>query len=428
MHRLRRLGAGLLTGAAMVVSACQDNSPPTAPDAGLVSPRAQSSQGPALPSAAQLARQVPGFGGFFLSQDGTPTVYLTRGSSRAPAEQAFAGYLAARGLSTAAVRVLEGRYGWQQLERWQEAATVEALAVSGAVFVDNDETTNRVLIGVENLSAMGQVRAAVARAGLPDEAVIVERADPIHQVATLQNVIDRPVRAGVQINFPGFLCSVGFNATTPAGQKSFITASHCTTTQGGVESTPYWQPLQSVASTQIATEVADPVYVRNGPGCPRGRKCRVSDASRAAYLDGANQALGVIARTSGANNGSIDIVSTSFSITSDDCDGQTSRLGGCLAVGATVNKVGRTTGWTAGPVTNTCVNTGVSGTNIVQRCQTFVSAGVGGGDSGSDVFQITSGTSVRLAGILWGGNSSGTQFVFSPLANVTSELGALTTH
>ena len=93
-----------------------------------------------------------------------------------------------------------------------------------------------------------------------------------------------------------------------------------------------------------------------------------------------------------------------------------------------MNKVGRTTGWTAGNITNTCVNTGVSGSNIVQLCQTFVSAGVGGGDSGSDVFQVTSGSNVQLAGVLWGGNSGGTQFVFSPFGNVTRELGALTTH
>jgi hypothetical protein len=42
-------------------------------------------------------------------------------------------------------------------------------------------------------------------------------------------------------------------------------------------------------------------------------------------------------------------------------------------------------------VTNTCVNTGVSGSSIVLLCQTFMSAGVGAGDSGSDVFQILSG-------------------------------------
>ena len=423
MPRFRLLGLGLATGAALAISACQDNSTPTSPDAGLVPATARVSQGPDLPSAAEFDRQVPGFGGFFLDRDGTPTVYLTRGSSRAPAERVLAGYLAAKGISTAAVHVAEARYGWKQLERWQESATVEALAMPGAVFVDNDETTNRVLVGVENLGAMGQVRAAVARLGIPDDAVIVQRADPIHQVATLQNVVDRPVRAGVQINFPGFLCSVGFNATSGT-QKSFITASHCTTTQGGVESTPYFQPLQSTAPTKIATEVADPVYVKNGPGCSKGRRCRVSDASRAAYVNGANQALGLIARTSGANNGSLSIVG-SFSITSDDCK---TTLGGCLAVGATVNKVGRTTGWSAGKITNTCVNTGVTGSTIVQRCQTFVSAKVGAGDSGSDVFQVTSTTNVKLAGILWGGNSGGTQFVFSPLANVVSDLGALTTH
>jgi hypothetical protein len=44
------------------------------------------------------------------------------------------------------------------------------------------------------------------------------------------------------------------------------------------------------------------------------------------------------------------------------------------------------------------------------------------------VFQVSSSTNVKLAGILWGGNSAGTQFVFSPLANVVRDLGALTTH
>jgi hypothetical protein len=64
----------------------------------------------------------------------------------------------------------------------------------------------------------------------------------------------------------------------------------------------------------------------------------------------------------------------------------------------------------------------------VQLCQSFVSAGVGGGDSGSDVFQVTSGSNVKLAGVLWGGSSNGAQFVFSPFGNVTRELGTLVTH
>ena len=73
-----------------------------------------------------------------------------------------------------------------------------------------------------------------------------------------------------------------------------------------------------------------------------------------------------------------------------------------------------------------CVNTSVSGTNITELCQDFVSASVGSGDSGSPVFAIGSGTNVTLLGILWGGSGS-SSFVFSPLSNIEGELGALTT-
>jgi hypothetical protein len=70
----------------------------------------------------------------------------------------------------------------------------------------------------------------------------------------------------------------------------------------------------------------------------------------------------------------------------------------------------------------------VSNSNVTQICQTIVNANVGAGDSGSDVFSVTSGTNVKLDGVLWGGSSDGTSFVFSPFANITGELGALTTH
>jgi hypothetical protein len=409
---LRRFASAVIV---LALAACQDTSDPTNPN----DPQAARGgiPGPDLPSAAEFDRRVPGFGGFYLSADGTPAVYLTRGSDRAPAEAMLAGYMTSRGQRASQVRVLEAQYNWKQLQRWQEGATVEALDIAGTVFVDNDETTNRVLIGVEDLSTAGQIRAAAARAGVPAGALEIRQVPAVVQVATLQNAVDRPVRAGVQINFPGFLCTMGFNANSGT-QRSFITNSHCTTKQGGVENTPYYQPLQSVAPTVIATEVADPAYVKGGAGCPKGKMCRYSDASRANYANSANQALGQIARTSGANNGSLEITGT-LSIGSEDC----STTGGCLPAGTVVNKIGRTTGWTSGPITNTCVNTGVQGTRIVQRCQTFVTAGVGSGDSGSGVFQGTS--NVKLVGILWGG--AGSSFVFSPLGNIERELGQLVT-
>ena len=428
MHRTTLFRYTLLTGVALGLTACGDAVTPPGRDPAQVSANPQASP-PVLDLTGddQLERQIPGFGGFFFDRDGTPTVYLTPGSGRGPAEQALARRLAARGLSVASLRVRQARFGWQQLQRWQDAATLGAFEVPGTVFVDNDETINRIKIGVENVNAIGQIRAALAQRGLPDEAVVIERAEPIVPVASLRDR-DRPVRAGVQINFPGFLCSVGFNVTTADG-PGFITASHCTSTQGGTESTPYWQPTSSIDPTQIATEADDPVYTKGGAQCPKGKSCRRSDASRANYVDAAasNNGLAKIARTSGVNNGDLTIVGT-FTITKDDCDD-----GNCAEVGEAVDKIGRTTGWTSGNLTNKCVNTGVQGSRIVQLCQNFVSAGVGSGDSGSDVFQVislgtvTTGT-VRLSGVLWGGSSSGTQFVYSPLANVRAELKAFSTH
>jgi hypothetical protein len=94
----------------------------------------------------------------------------------------------------------------------------------------------------------------------------------------------------------------------------------------------------------------------------------------------------------------------------------------------TVNKVGRTTGWTAGQVTNSCVTVNVSGSKVQLLCQTIVQNNnatiVSGGDSGSPVFIGTS--NVQLAGILWGGSTDGHLFVFSPLASIKAELGGFT--
>lgn len=396
----------LAATAALFAAACQDATPPTDPAAVAIANAPP--QAPQAPDAALLARTLPGFGGFFYDA-GVPTVYLTDPGQRAAAA-------AALGRAASEIQVRQGRFTYQQLDRWFQATSLEALAHAGVVFVDLDEAANRVTVGVEGPAAGGLVRALVARLGMPAEAIIVREVEPIGFATTLRDRV-RPVVAGVQIRFSNFLCSLGFNAVR-GGQNSFVTASHCTDHQGGTEGTLYYQPLNQVADEFIGTEVDDPRYFRNQNGCPHGRKCRFSDAARAAYASGVTFTLGGIAQTSGPNNGSLTITG-GFKINSE----------GTAAVGDVANKVGRTTGWTQGTVTNTCVNTGVSGTNIVLLCQTFVSAGVqivGAGDSGSDVFGLA-GSNASLFGILWGGNSSGTLFVYSPITNVERELGALTT-
>jgi hypothetical protein len=399
---------GSVAGTVLLASACSDTTRPTSPsDPTTMIP----AQGPDDPLA--LARQVPGFGGFFYDQQGVPTIYLRDVRQRAAAERALQPYLSVRGLSGSALQIRRGDFDWAALERWQTQAGAEALAMRGAVWVDADEARNRVTIGVERGAADAAVRNAVTRLGVPAAAVVVQEVEPVTNAATLRQRV-RPVRGGLQINFPGFLCTLGFNANR-SGQRSFITNSHCTTTQGGTEGTPYWQPTQGTASNRIGTEAADPTYRRIN-NCPASRRCRRSDAARVTYASGAQSTLGAIARTTGPNNGSLTI-SGSFNITAEANP----------VVGQQANKVGRTTGWSRGAITNTCVHVNVSGTNITQLCQSIVSAGVGGGDSGSPVFlRNGSGNNVRLLGILWG-SSGNSVFVFSPISNVEGELGALTT-
>ena len=144
----------------------------------------------------------------------------------------------------------------------------------------------------------------------------------------------------------------------------------------------------------------------------------VLDGGVRSFVTEQSSTLGSIALTNRANSGSITVTGSAKIVAE-----------GSAGVGATVNKVGRTTGWTQGKVSNTCVNTGVSGTNIVQLCQTWVTAKkaiVGGGDSGSAVWSGTP-ASATLVGLLWGGSTNGRTFIFSPWDQVEDELGPLTT-
>ncbi|HEX6250212.1 MAG TPA: hypothetical protein VFZ56_02125 [Gemmatimonadaceae bacterium] len=291
------------------------------------------------------------------------------------------------------------------------------MAMGGTVFADHDEAAGKLVFGVENANAAGGVQRALEARGVSSNDYQVVVTEPIHNMVSLQGRW-RPTRGGIQIHFSGYLCTMGFNVDH-AGGRSFITNSHCTSRQGGTEGTLYYQPTSSVDGTVIATEAADPDY-GSLPGCSAGKKCRYSDASRALYASGVSSDRGVIAKTSGANNRSLEVTGA-FTVTAQN-NNSTSFSG-------TVNKVGRTTGWSQGNVTNSCVTVNVSGSSVQLLCQTIVQKSgtvlVQGGDSGSPVFTL-SGDNATLIGILWGGNSSGDLFVFSPLKNIQDELGGVT--
>ncbi len=363
-----------------------------------------------------VATQVPGFGGMYL-EGNILKVYLTDPTLMVSAGSVITSVFGADRIPAGGIQVIRGNYGFHQLSAWSNKLGA-VFNIPGVVYTDIDERANRLTVGVENQGVAASVQGMVSSVGIPQGVVNIVTAEPIYDQVTLQDQV-RPIQGGLQIQFSNFLCSISYNAVR-GGTAGFVTASHCTDVQGGVESTLYYQPL-TAGNTFIGTETADPLYSRatcQAAGVHGNHICRYSDTSFEQLATGVTESLGSIEQTSSVNSGSLTIAG-SFRVTSE----------GPSLVGQTVNKVGRTTGWSQGQVTNTCVNTGVSGSKIVQLCQDWVSATVGPGDSGSGVFAITSGSDVQLRGTLWGGNGAGTVFVYSPIANIqrSDELGPIST-
>jgi hypothetical protein len=401
------------------------------------------------PDPNQVARAVPGFAGYFLDDAQRPTVYLKDVTQRQAAELALAGWLSSRGGS---LQVRQARYDWFQLHAWYDRAWTAALSVSGAVFSDVDEGNNRLRFGGTDLSALA---AAVTGAGVPSDAFVVELASPIALRSTLQDRI-RPVQGGYQINFlnaagvvgVSLLCTLGFNAVSElppfTANRSYVTNAHCTGVSADAALVPmdHYQPLQDSngdrmvdAENFIGSQVDDPsttitldcVSLLDEPVVRAPGPCRWSDASRGEYADGVPFQLGRIARPA-----AFDPVQGTLEVDASRPTFEIIKEQPFAVLGETVNKVGRTTGWTGGKVTGTCIDI-ITDDHFIRRCQATVAAGSAGGDSGSPVFMAPNRRSnpnskVILAGILWGGSIEGEpEFVYSPMFNVERELGPLKT-
>ena len=88
--------------------------------------------------------------------------------------------------------------------------------------------------------------------------------------------------------------------------------------------------------------------------------------------------------------------------------------------GMYLDKVGRTSGWTTGTVSRTCVDYTFPSYTIL--CQDEVGAFADSGDSGSPVFQWVNQTNVAFSGILWYATANG-GFVFSYVDRIGQDMG-----
>jgi hypothetical protein len=384
------------------------------------------------PSQLAVAQAVPGFGGYFLDESGAPTVYLSDPSQRPAAEQALAGFLADQEMTAANLQVRQGSYGYAQLDAWYTLARPVVFQLPGIVLGDVDEGQNRLRFGVSDAGAAQAVQSALDGLGIPAGAVTVYQQAPMVATVTLRDRV-RPLQGALQINFfptpPGvspvtLICTLGFNAMR-FGIPGFITNSHCTNVEGGTETpTDYYQNLISGGPANfIGTEVDDPAWTSQlNTTCPPPLACRYSDAARVEYAAGVPATLGRIERTDHVVTTLAETIHTiagSFTIAAKRLD---------PIQGEKVNKVGRTTGWTQGTTTGTCVDVLALGTNHIRLCQVIVAGLSDHGDSGSPVFfRRGNNTRVTLLGILWGGSTdaSNPEFVYSPMSGIERELGVL---
>jgi hypothetical protein len=370
---------------------------------------------------ARVAHSEPGFGGMFLAKDGSLEVYLLDPGQKHAAVKAIRTVFGRKTVDRP-LHVLHANYSFLRLKQWHDRHRIGTLAIPGVVLTGIDEGKNRLQVGVVSHAAAERVTRRLRRLGVPLDAVAISRVKPITPASdpTLQDT-RRPLEGGLQISNGSGFCSIGTLAVRQ-NVAGFVTASHCTAIQGGVEGTVFHQATPSGVTNRIGIEAVDPPY-SSGGDCPSGRVCRLSDSAFVRRDGGPSQmtprASAKFGYIAAPNFNSLAVGDDKFHLTG---------VGLFPLEGQYLAKVGRTTGLTGGDVTDTCDDINESGKPVTLFCQYRVAAPADHGDSGSPVFDWNSATlppgaypPATLYGILWGVDPD--HFAFSPIGAVDAELG-----
>lgn len=379
---------------------------------------------------AEIEAEAPGFGGYFYAGDGTLTVYVQDPATQgAAARTAVARRTAGRGRSsrmpagTGDIRVVAGSYAFSQLQGWRTRLVPILLSRADVVYVDVGEDGNVLRIGVLEGTETA-VQARVAAEGVPGAAfAIVAGEAPRRLQHTLrENAWERGTSGGVPggylVNWvadegrTGY-CALGFNVhlfpirDAASYTGGYVTAAHCSDTQGEVDRAQHYQPENP---HHLGQEIRDPAFVTGGE-CPAGRRCRWSDAAVFTHSPGRLLEIGMLARVRAV--------------------GSTEVAGGLRiqgersypVVGETVDKVGPGSGLSFGRVFTTCADVNVADSNIVLLCQDAMDHPSSTGESGSPVYILRTTDVVDLTGLLWGGTAEFSWF--SAVRSMERDLGDL---
>jgi hypothetical protein len=421
---LKRFALGAC--ASILLGACTESDPLTSPTQSSLGNRAQLEIAAAVSGRYErgieddilrMEAEVPGLGGAFVENGNLVVLVpdvgarvnvmagLARASSFLNIDPAARGRMA-RGEH---IELRPARYAFSQLIAWQEVLGAALNRSGGVSTSDADERANRIAIGIVAPEFRSQVLAAAEKTGVPVDALEITVGPLARPMSTLRdawNTSSARAKAGVQIaNAANSYCTIGWNVhrgpdSGDGAEEGFFTAGHCVYGQAGAGVTgPIYQPT---SSTSIGYITQDSAWDVSNALCDHSY-CTQVDAMYVTYNDSTISSKTLAQPTyggTGNNSGSITLSGSDWT----DLSGNNYSF----FVGDSVDKVGRTTGWTRGALSATCqkVNTGVPGYDpYTVLCANEVSgAAFGAGDSGGPVFQIASGPAIVKRGILFAGN------------------------
>ncbi len=407
------------------------------------------------PHMVELAREIPGFGGYWYEHESAPAPGVAGADQRpdggrlviALTEASAGSFPAARRavvakLATEATRapsldgelpdpppeVVERVVEYSFIELARHRARLRALfSIPEVVSLAVDEEINRVAIGLEDPSVRAAVWALVTDLGVPVEVLSFSQESGVKMLSrssggssphlslsglsgTLQGPVpDGRLLGGYQVQAEGGkICTLGFTAVLDNGGEVFVSNSHCSNTPFGMDFGDWGQPT---TSNVVGVEVEDPPVRRCWKWCgwrPCRVDCRDSDASMMAVNTDVPISLGRIGKTyTWQRDCTLNRRDRSTPHCSIDVDPlnptlRIARTRSSSDKGNVLDKMGSTTGWTWGWVTATCKDVRSATNRVVIECADEVDFRLSWGDSGAPVFRYSSVNRVELRGILFG--------------------------
>lgn len=312
----------------------------------------------------------------------------------------------------------QGEFGFIQLASWRDQVGEELLDVEGVIFIDVDEAKNRLVIGIQDAGAGSRAAAKLAQRAIPAAATLLENTAPPVFESTLRDPI-RPLQGGIQIAFSNYNCTLGWVTTLNDGTQTFLTNSHCTDVYWDNTGTAFYQPDNS-PTYFVGTEYRDPNSKRCGFFSVDN--CRYADVAAVAIDRGTTFQRGYVARPTYDAYGRGGV--GSIEINANNPQFQVVGKASYPSTGQYMDKVGRTTGWTYGEVSKTCVDVRIE-TYRNLLCQEYAKYGSAGGDSGSPVFLWHGDNTITGYGIHWGSTGDGAYAIFSPMGGIEKDVGSI---